>query len=42
VDGIIGAIGGAGGTRYVPLAWAPIMAAIRSVPSALFRRMNLP
>ena len=42
VDGIIGGIRGGGGTRYVPLAWAPIMAAIRSIPSAIFRRMNLP
>lgn len=41
-DGIIAAIRGGGGTRYVPVTWAPIMAAIRSIPSAVFRRMNLP
>jgi short-subunit dehydrogenase len=29
-----------GGTRYVPLAWAPIMTVVRSIPSVVFRRMN--
>ncbi len=30
----------AGGTRYVPFAWAPIMTVVRSIPSVVFRRMN--
>lgn len=29
------------GTRYVPGAWAPIMAIIRSIPSPIFRRLNV-
>jgi decaprenylphospho-beta-D-erythro-pentofuranosid-2-ulose 2-reductase len=29
-----------GGTRYVPVAWAPIMTVVRSIPSVVFRRMN--
>jgi len=27
-------------TAYVPIQWAPIMAAVRSIPSVVFRRMN--
>lgn len=39
-SGILAAVRGGPDTRYVPAAWWPIMSAVRSVPSLLFRRMN--
>ena len=38
---IFKAITQGGGTSYVPIQWAPIMAVIRSIPSVVFRRMSI-
>jgi decaprenylphospho-beta-D-erythro-pentofuranosid-2-ulose 2-reductase len=40
-DSIFRAIARPATTAYVPFVWAPIMAAIRAIPSVLFRRMDI-
>lgn len=40
-DGIVAAISSGSQVAYVPVQWAPIMAVIRSIPSVVFRRMNI-
>jgi decaprenylphospho-beta-D-erythro-pentofuranosid-2-ulose 2-reductase len=40
-DRIAAALRGGPDTRYVPVAWWPIMTAVRSIPSMVFRKMDL-
>ena len=38
--GVVSALDGPAGVRYVPARWRPIMAIVRCVPDALFRRVR--
>jgi NADP-dependent 3-hydroxy acid dehydrogenase YdfG len=40
-DGILRACAGGPEVAYVPAVWGPIMAVIRAIPSAIFRRTNI-